>query len=971
MNPSAIYSKTGKGVQETSGRTRHLARADRAVLAAFDGRTPLGEIAKRFEQISAEKFEQLVATLEREGYLREISSGVAVAQPPTVSRPPVQPEAAEELDFTQVLKVPPRPPESAKAATDRVAAAAAEAARAKAAAAEEARAAAEAEAKIRAAREAAARLAAEAKARAEAERRAKAEAEERARREAEEKARLEAELKAKLEAERKAREEAERKAREAAEEARREAEALRQKLEAEMRAKLEEERRAREEIERRAREEAERRAREEEERRKREQEEWHRREEEERRAREEAERHAREAAEQARREAQEQARREAEALRQRLEEERRAREEAERRAQEEAERRRREEEKRFALEETERKAREEAERKAIEEEQRKASEAAEREQREDIGRRGSEDEEHRAGEESRRTVAETAQASARALQPAAAKTEKMPSVDDLLADLDAFSRKEEEERRRKEAAEREAKEAAERRRREAEERARREAEERRRREDEERRAREEAERRARAEEERVRREEEERRRREEQERKREALATKAAPRAAASAELQVPDEDLDLEDVRRDQEALAEQARRAGREKGREDARQGAEATVGAGARRRRPLGKPLAIGAFALFVLVLAVLHLMPLSVGEYEKAASEAFGVPVKIGGARLSLITGVEVKFERLRAGDLSAEAARAKPAVGSLFGAKKAFESIELEGAMATQDALGAALFGKAAAPNFRIARLRAKQLRMEGPLALPPLELEAVFDADGSLRSATLRGPDGLTVQLSPRGAEIGVEIAASSFVVPFVPALALSDFSLRGTATREGLAVSGFDGRTLDGVLSGNARIGWGAAWSAQGELRARAINAAVFAPALLSQGRAEGSALFFLAGAAPARLWENARLEGSFRVERGALGFDVGRALQSGGAQSAGRTELTELTGQIAYDRGSVQLRNLAASRGAMSLAGAVEVAPDGTLAGRLAVEVKAPTQVLRGALLLSGTVREPVIRR
>ena len=38
MKPSAIYSKSGKGVQEASGKTSLLKRADRTVLSAIDGR---------------------------------------------------------------------------------------------------------------------------------------------------------------------------------------------------------------------------------------------------------------------------------------------------------------------------------------------------------------------------------------------------------------------------------------------------------------------------------------------------------------------------------------------------------------------------------------------------------------------------------------------------------------------------------------------------------------------------------------------------------------------------------------------------------------------------------------------------------------------------------------------------------------------------------------------------------------------
>jgi predicted TIM-barrel fold metal-dependent hydrolase len=47
MNPTAIYSKSGKGVQEASGKTSLLKRPDRAVLTAIDGRAMLKEVAEK------------------------------------------------------------------------------------------------------------------------------------------------------------------------------------------------------------------------------------------------------------------------------------------------------------------------------------------------------------------------------------------------------------------------------------------------------------------------------------------------------------------------------------------------------------------------------------------------------------------------------------------------------------------------------------------------------------------------------------------------------------------------------------------------------------------------------------------------------------------------------------------------------------------------------------------------------------
>ena len=70
---------------------------------------------------------------------------------------------------------------------------------------------------------------------------------------------------------------------------------------------------------------------------------------------------------------------------------------------------------------------------------------------------------------------------------------------------------------------------------------------------------------------------------------------------------------------------------------------------------RPRKWGKPAAIALFVLLLVGVGVLHVMPLGTAEYEKAASEAMGAPVRIGSARLSVITGIEVRFDAVSIGD----------------------------------------------------------------------------------------------------------------------------------------------------------------------------------------------------------------------------------------------------------------------------------------------------------------------------
>src|SRR5476649_2479223 len=77
MDNSSIFSKTGKGMLEASGKSSFLSRGDRAVLAQIDGKTRVSEVNKKFEKIDAARFLQLLRQLEKDGFVRELASAPA------------------------------------------------------------------------------------------------------------------------------------------------------------------------------------------------------------------------------------------------------------------------------------------------------------------------------------------------------------------------------------------------------------------------------------------------------------------------------------------------------------------------------------------------------------------------------------------------------------------------------------------------------------------------------------------------------------------------------------------------------------------------------------------------------------------------------------------------------------------------------------------------------------------------------
>jgi len=237
---------------------------------------------------------------------------------------------------------------------------------------------------------------------------------------------------------------------------------------------------------------------------------------------------------------------------------------------------------------------------------------------------------------------------------------------------------------------------------------------------------------------------------------------------------------------------------------------------------------------------------------------------------------------------------------------------------------------------------------------------------------GAVSTVLLSGPDGLAATLAPTASgEVEFDVTAANLAVPFAPELTLSTFAMRGVANRQGMNIASWGGGLLDGALSGTANVRWTGAWHVDGGLTARAINGAWFAPALLSEGKAEGQGRFSMSGNDPMKLYNAAHLEGDFSVGKGVLGtIDLSRVLHTGGHQYGGRTQFTEMTGHAVYDRGAVALRNVNISAGALTAGASADIAPSGAIAGRIVADIRTTVQPLRAILVIGGTVKEPQVR-
>ena len=370
----------------------------------------------------------------------------------------------------------------------------------------------------------------------------------------------------------------------------------------------------------------------------------------------------------------------------------------------------------------------------------------------------------------------------------------------------------------------------------------------------------------------------------------------------------------------------------------------------------------------FFTLLIGAGIANFVPLSTAEYEKAATEAVGMPVKIGTVHLWVLTGVQLRFERVSVGDVVKIAEiRAVPKVASLLGDDKVFTRIELDKAVVQQAALGQLLFGSMRQGRLQVARVVAKDVLLEGPLALPRVDMDAAIDSSGRIFSVKLAG-ERVNGLITPKGQKLDFGATMGSFNVPFVDKLSLVEFGMKGSADRAGMDLSEFDGRLYDGTVVGKARLEWSAQWSVQGEIQGRTMNAAVFAPQVVSEGRFDGKGRFAMSGPEPAKLYESVRLDGDFTVTKGALGsFDLSRALQSASAQVSGRTPFSELEGRVSLAGGTLAFRDLRLTAGLLGAKGTLDVDAKGGLSGRIDAELRN----LHSTLYIGGKLGDPQLRR
>jgi hypothetical protein len=515
------------------------------------------------------------------------------------------------------------------------------------------------------------------------------------------------------------------------------------------------------------------------------------------------------------------------------------------------------------------------------------------------------------------------------------------STNEVVRQIDEAARQKAEDKAARELAERLRLAAAEKARRLAEEEARRAAEEKTRREAEEQTERKTVET--------ARREAEEAHHRAEEERKRKAAEKKARAEAREKAR---------LDEEERDRLAIQERLR-----KRRE---------------QQRRVIWPLVLGVVLPLALVFVVLQFYSFEGKrvEFENTASTLFGVPVKVGSARLALLPGPQWQMHDVVASSGADTVRIAQVDIGTslpgLFGTPK-LESIHLD-----QPQIPPAVALKLLEQTSDPVLLKSGELSVTGlefgagVKDLPPLNLRATF-RDGRLSAISGQGESAETGKISLDLAwenQWQLVLNASQLRWMLGAEVPLTEATVKGKLIPGGIQIAEFSAGLFAGDLTGSGRLSWDNGWRLSARLAAKQIDAGKVAKAWIREGNIGGSATLLAQAPGPKELMARASLSGSFAIERGVLGgVDLDKLLQERGIGEETRFE--SLNGDFIMESRRIDFSSLTLMARDLKANGSLGIDANRAAAGRVIVEARSSGARRAASLRISGTAVAPSYQR
>ncbi|MDP2825551.1 MAG: hypothetical protein Q8O52_23070 [Sulfuritalea sp.] len=375
---------------------------------------------------------------------------------------------------------------------------------------------------------------------------------------------------------------------------------------------------------------------------------------------------------------------------------------------------------------------------------------------------------------------------------------------------------------------------------------------------------------------------------------------------------------------------------------------------------------------------LVLLVLHFFSFDGKriEFEKTAAELFGTPVKIGSARLRVLTGPQWVLNDVAIGANTETVKIARVGIEAswlgLFGTPVQFHSIHLEGPQLPLPIVFKLLTQASDKTLLKSGELTATGLVFAAVQGMPPLNLRASW-REGQLTKISAQGEDAESGKVSLdmiREDQWQLTLGAAQVRWILGSGLPLTDVVLKADLTPSRMLIREFSGTLFNGELAGSGNIAWQDGWRAAAKLEAKRLDPARFAPAWVPEGRVNGSAAIAAGAANPGELLSRARIGGSFDIGRGLLaGMDMDQVVQNRGMGEQSRFE--SLKGDFLSDFRSVEISELRLVAGDLKATGALSIEPNRAASGRIAIEVQTPGVRRTANVRVGGSLAAPQYQR
>ncbi len=389
-----------------------------------------------------------------------------------------------------------------------------------------------------------------------------------------------------------------------------------------------------------------------------------------------------------------------------------------------------------------------------------------------------------------------------------------------------------------------------------------------------------------------------------------------------------------------------------------------------------------------ALFSVLIILPFLIPVEtyLQQAEEIASEKLKTKVQLGNGHLTFLPSIGLAIDDIKVGDndeVRIEKVTVVPTISSIFSDFKTVDihitnPVVKKSALEILSALTQNKSKESASSPVDLRTIYIDDLMVLWPKKKWPLiDAEIAFIDSTQLQSAKLETQDGhLQLYVAPEGPLQKITLDVKDWISPISLPLLIDSGKMTGTLSEGVLDITHIDLSLYQGKLKGNTKLTWGKDWQLNGKLDINKL--AVEKPSkLVSQsvylsGDLFGKGQFSASAKDAGGIAEKMQANFKFNINDGVLhGMDLMKmaSLLVKQNQKGDMTQFEELSGVLKTSGKQYHLRNLKVSSGLLAGSGQIKVMPNKTLDGEVDVEVKNSVSLAAIPLIVSGTVKNPVI--